>query len=104
MAKKIYIGHSDFAEIVQNDGLLVDKSLLIKDIIEDTSGAILITRPRRWGKTLNMSMLQYFFSAIANGVVTQGMFDNLNIAKVDNGEYVSKYQCKFLCWMCATTP
>ena len=83
MVKKIYIGNSDFATIVKNDGLLADKSLLIKDIIEDTSGAILITRPRRWGKTLNMSMLQYFFSEVANGIVTKGMFDKLDIAKVD---------------------
>ena len=42
--------------------LFVDKSLFIKDILNDSAKVILITRPRRFGKTLNMSMLHHFFA------------------------------------------
>ena len=40
----------------------MDKTLLIKEIIENSAEAILITRPRRWGKSLNMNMLKYFLN------------------------------------------
>ena len=43
------------------DNYYIDKSLYIKDIIDNQSGVALITRPRRFGKTLNMSMLKYYF-------------------------------------------
>jgi len=59
--KKLPVGISDFREIIEKNYYYVDKSLLIKDIIEDGSKAILIPRPRRFGKTLNISMLKYFF-------------------------------------------
>lgn len=59
---KIGVGGSNFEEFVTNKMLLVDKTLLIKEFIEDGNKVLLITRPRRWGKTLNMSMLEYFFS------------------------------------------
>ncbi|HQS83969.1 MAG TPA: AAA family ATPase [Alphaproteobacteria bacterium] len=58
----INIGTSDFKKLVTESTLYVDKTLLIKTIIEDAYDVLLITRPRRWGKTLNMSMLEYFFS------------------------------------------
>ncbi|MBP7189845.1 MAG: AAA family ATPase [Rickettsiaceae bacterium] len=56
------VGSDDFEKIVTTEGaILVDKTLFIKEVL--TAGDVsLITRPRRWGKTLNMSMLQYFFS------------------------------------------
>ena len=57
------IGVDDFRKIVEDKDLLyVDKTLMIKELIDDKSEVILITRPRRWGKTLNMSMIQHFFS------------------------------------------
>lgn len=55
------IGVDDFRKIVENNFYFVDKSLLIKEIIDDSSEVVLITRPRRFGKTLNMSLLRYFF-------------------------------------------
>ncbi len=58
----INIGTSDFKTLVTESTLFVDKTLLIKNIVEDACNVLLITRPRRWGKTLNMSMLQYFFT------------------------------------------
>ncbi|HQS84630.1 MAG TPA: AAA family ATPase [Alphaproteobacteria bacterium] len=55
------MGTSDFKKLVTESTVFVDKTVLIKNIIEDAFDVLLITRPRRWVKTLNMSMLQYFF-------------------------------------------
>lgn len=57
MTKKIYLGSSDFAEIISNNGLFADKTLFIQEIIESADKVTLLTRPRRWGKTLSQSML-----------------------------------------------
>ncbi|MCT4620608.1 MAG: ATP-binding protein [Marinisporobacter sp.] len=59
--KKLPIGRSDFKEIINGNYYYVDKSLFIKEIIEDGSKVLLIPRPRRFGKTLNMSMLRCFY-------------------------------------------
>jgi len=59
--KRIPIGVSDFKEIIERDYYYIDKSLFIREIVEDGSKVVLIPRPRRFGKTLNMSMLRYFF-------------------------------------------
>ncbi len=95
MPKKIHIGSSNFAELITENGVFVDKSLFIKDIIEDGSKVILITRPRRFGKTLNMSMLHHFFAAKIGFVETSGLFDHLAIAREDNGFYLKEYQGKY---------
>ena len=95
MVKKIHIGSSDFAEIVTNNGLLADKSLFIKEIIDTADKVLLITRPRRWGKTLSQSMLQCFLSSEVDSVPTKGLFDNLAISKVDDGYYIREHQGKY---------
>ena len=95
MVKKIYLGSSDFTEIVVSDGLLADKSLYIKDVIDSPDKVMLITRPRRWGKTLSQSMLQSFLSSEVNGIKTAGLFDNLAIAQVDDGSYIREHQGKY---------
>jgi len=60
--KKAPIGYSDFKEILSNpDFLYVDKTGLIEEFLEDQIKILLITRPRRFGKTLNLSTLRYFF-------------------------------------------
>ncbi|OPJ57623.1 AAA family ATPase [Clostridium chromiireducens] len=59
--KKIPIGISDFKTLIEEDYLFVDKSELIKEFWESNGQTILVPRPRRFGKTLNMSMLRYFF-------------------------------------------
>ncbi|GAA0741702.1 AAA family ATPase [Clostridium oceanicum] len=61
MKKKIPIGVSNFKKVIEDNYYFVDKSLFIKEIVEDGSEVILIPRPRRFGKTLNMSMLRYFY-------------------------------------------
>lgn len=61
MKKRIPIGISDYKQLIENDCYYVDKTLLIKEVFEESGHATLITRPRRFGKTINLSMLKYFF-------------------------------------------
>ncbi len=91
--KRIPIGIDNYAMLldVKNDYVFVDKTLLLKEFIDSGAKVSLIVRPRRWGKTLNMSMIQHFFAHEVNGKSTKGLFDNLQIAKVDGGKYL-KYQ------------
>ena len=62
MQQKLPIGESDFKVVIEQGYTFVDKSLLIKDVVEAWDKVLLIPRPRRFGKTLNMRMLYYFFS------------------------------------------
>ena len=82
------VGVSDFKVLIEyknpltKEGYLyVDKSLFIKEIIGDGKPVIILTRPRRFGKTLNLSMLHYFFATEVKGHPTKGLFDHLTIAK-----------------------
>jgi len=59
--KKIAVGESDFKNLISGDYYYVDKSLFIKEIIDRGNRVILVPRPRRFGKTLNISMLKYFY-------------------------------------------
>ena len=59
---KLPIGIEDFAELRAKDYYFVDKSLFIKELLEKSPKVLLLTRPRRFGKTLLMSMVKYFFS------------------------------------------
>jgi hypothetical protein len=63
MAKKqrFFVGNSDFRTIRETNSYWVDKSLFIRDFMDSSTAAALITRPRRFGKTTNLSMLRYFF-------------------------------------------
>ncbi len=83
--KKIPIGVDNFKKIIDGDYYYVDKTLMIKEVLEAGSDASLITRPRRFGKSLNMSMLKYFFedSHELNGEEDSYgyLFDDLNISK-----------------------
>ncbi|MBV7276984.1 AAA family ATPase, partial [Clostridium sp. PL3] len=77
--KKIPIGISDFKKLVSEEYYFVDKSLLIKEVLEDGSEVILLPRPRRFGKTINMSMLKYFFEKTDED--NSFLFKDLNIYK-----------------------
>ena len=83
----IGIGISDFKNLRLRKNYFIDKSLYIKDIIDNQSGVILITRPRRFGKTLNMSMLRYYFDI--KGKDNKELFKDLKIMKEDE-YYTSK--------------
>ena len=62
LARTISIGRQDFAEIRENQYFFIDKTELIEQWWESGDAITLITRPRRFGKTLNLSMMNYFFS------------------------------------------
>ncbi len=77
---------------VDPNGLFVDKTLFIKEFVDSSAKVLLITRPRRWGKTLALSMLQHFLSKEVEGLPTKELFNDLKIAKyLDDPEY-KKYQ------------
>ena len=62
MPRTVNIGGQDFASIITNNAFYVDKTLFIKEWWENLDSVTLIARPRRFGKTLNMSMVEQFFS------------------------------------------
>lgn len=78
-AKRIPIGISDFRKLTEEDYYYVDKSMFIKDVIHSSSEVLLLPRPRRFGKTLNLSMLRYFFEKGSENF--SGLFKGLAIEK-----------------------
>ena len=84
--KKLPIGISDFKEVIEYDYYYFDKTKFIEKILEERSKVKLFTRPRRFGKTLNMSMLKYFFD-VENKDENKKLFEGLNISK---SEYFNK--------------
>ena len=78
--KKLPIGISNFKEIIEYDYYYFDKTKFIEKILEERSKVKLFTRPRRFGKTLNMSMLRYFFD-VKNKEENRKLFENLEISK-----------------------
>lgn len=89
LVKRIPIGISDFKTIIDKDYLFIDKSLLIKEFWESNGQTILVPRPRRFGKTLNMSMIKYFFN---NKNDNRYLFKDLNI---ENDKKVMELQGKY---------
>ena len=81
--KKIPIGLSDFKKLIEGNYYYFDKTNFIDEIIKDGSEVKLFTRPRRFGKTLNMSMLKYFFD-IRDNEENRKLFENLYIEKTEN--------------------
>ena len=63
---RIKRGGGDFKDLVTKSTVFADKSLLIKDIIEDDNASILIAMPRRWGKSINLNMLKRFLEALVD--------------------------------------
>ena len=83
----IGIGESDFKGLRIRDNYYIDKTMYIKDIINNESRVILVTRPRRFGKTLNMSMLKYYFDCKQKD--NKELFKGLKIMNQDE-KYTSK--------------
>ena len=77
---KLPIGVSNFKDIIEKNYYYFDKTKFIENILEDGSQVKLFTRPRRFGKTLNMSMLKYFFD-VKNKNENRKLFEGLNISK-----------------------
>ena len=83
---KLPVGISDFKDVIENNYYYFDKTKFIENILEDGSKVKLFTRPRRFGKTLNISMLKYFFN-VKNKYENKKLFENLEISK---SEYFEK--------------
>ena len=79
--KKLPIGISDFKELREENRYFVDKSLFIKEIMDEDAQVILLPRPRRFGKTLNLSMLKYFFQKTDDKKQIKKLFCGLSIEK-----------------------
>ncbi len=87
--KKLPIGIENFGELRSEDFYYVDKTGLIRELLDNWGKVNLFTRPRRFGKTLNMSMLEHFFSLNGN----KSIFDGLEISKETAlcEKYMGKY-------------
>ena len=84
--KALPIGLSDFKSIIEENYYYVDKTDLISNLLYDGAKVNLFTRPRRFGKTLNMSMLKHFFD-IENGEENRKLFEDL---KISDSEYMTE--------------
>ena len=93
--KRIGIGVSDFKKIIEEDFYYFDKTSFIEKAIQDGAEVKLFTRPRRFGKTLNMSMLKYFFD-IKEAEENRKLFKNLYIEKTENFKEQGQYPVIFL--------
>ena len=89
--KPIPIGIEDFKRLIDDGYYFVDKTLMIKELIDIKSMVNLYTRPRRFGKTLNMSMLRRFFEKTEED--NSYLFDGLAIAELGNKycKYIGQY-------------
>lgn len=90
------IGIDDFKKIISENYYYVDKTLMIKELLDKQGAVSLFTRPRRFGKTLNMSMLQYYFENTGDPIKNKenaNLFAELDIGSV--GEAYSKHMCHY---------
>lgn len=93
--KRLPIGISDFKYLIEEDYYYFDKTNFIDEIIKDGSQVKLFTRPRRFGKTLNMSMLKYFFD-IKEAKENKKLFNGLYIEKTESFKRQGQYPVIFL--------
>ena len=90
---KLPMGCEDFRTLIDENFLFVDKTLLIKELIDNGTTVSLITRPRRFGKTLNLSMLHYFFAEKVLEQPTKDLFNGLKISQA--GEQCMAHQGQY---------
>ena len=95
MEKGLGIGIEDFKEIIYENCYYIDKTMYIEDLIKDKSKIKLFTRPRRFGKTLNMLTLKYFFD-IENKEENRKLFKNLYIEKSEYFKEQGQYPVIFI--------
>ena len=95
MKKSILIGVESFEEIIEGNYFYIDKTLFIKELLENKGKVTLITRPRRFGKTMNMSMLKHFFDI---SIDSRALFDGLKIMEHQDliEKHLNKYPVIFL--------
>ena len=93
MKKAIPLGIMDYEKLIKDDYYAIDKTLMIKEFLERKSGVTLITRPRRFGKTLNMSMLANFFDITKD---SRELFKDTEIMKTEYADYINQYPTIFI--------
>lgn len=93
--KRLPIGVTDFKKIIEGNYYYVDKTNFIAEILEKKAEATLITRPRRFGKTLSMTTLKYFLD-IKNGEENRKLFKDLNIESTEYMHEQGKYPVIYL--------
>ena len=93
--KKFSLGVSDFKNLIKGGYCYVDKSLFIKDVLDDGASVILLPRPRRFGKTLNMSMLRCFFEKNYTDDVDADNADLFDGLKIKSDPCFDKHQGKY---------
>lgn len=93
--KAIPIGIENFEDIIKDNYYYVDKSMLIEDILVNRAAVTLFTRPRRFGKTLNMSMIKYFFD-VRNKDENRKLFKGLKIFGSEYMKEQGKYPVIFV--------
>ena len=91
---KLPVGIDDFRKLRESDFYYVDKTRLIEQILQSWSEVTLFTRPRRFGKTLNMSMLKSFFEIGTDKSLFDGLYISGNKELCE--EYMGKYPVIFL--------
>ena len=92
--KRLPVGMDDFKEIRKSEFYYIDKTKLIEQVLENWSKVNLFTRPRRFGKTLNMSMLKWFFEIGTDTTFFDGLYISKNQALCER--YMGKYPVIFL--------
>ena len=107
--KPLPVGTDDFKKLILNGSYYVDKTLLIKDLLCQTAEVTLFTRPRRFGKTLNLSMLQHFFEDTGDeqkNKENQKLFEGLKITSAGEQyiSHASQYPVIFLTLKSAKQP
>ncbi|WP_029758095.1 AAA family ATPase, partial [Fusobacterium nucleatum] len=93
--KRLAIGLSDFKELIEEDFYYFDKTSFIDEVVKDGAKVKLFARPRRFGKTLNMSMLKYFFD-IKEADENRKLFKGLYIEKTESFKEQGQYPVIFL--------
>ncbi|MGL4988841.1 MAG: AAA family ATPase, partial [Cetobacterium sp.] len=85
----------NFKKIIEDDYYFVDKTMLIDELLNKKSEVTLLPRPRRFGKTLNMSMLNYFFN-IEDKESNRKLFNGLDITNTDKMQYAGEYPVLYI--------
>lgn len=87
--QRLPVGIDDFAKIREGNYYFVDKTMAIGELLDNHGEVLLLTRPRRFGKTLFLSML-YYFLASARGADYRNLFHGLAIERADGGSYMAE--------------
>lgn len=93
---KLQIGSDDFGKVRSKGLNFIDKTLFVKEVLDNKNIEVsVITRPRRFGKTFNLSMLHHFLASEVNQIKTAEMFNGLKISQADDSSYM-QHQGKYM--------